>query len=56
MKVNVSGVPYIDFGYKGKKGYQDKKRKDPKTDFGDILKNEMEKKKPSCVRRLSDDA
>lgn len=54
--MNISGTPFLAFGYNGKNGYQGKKKKDPQTDFGDILKNEMEKKKSSYVRRLSDDA
>lgn len=54
--MNISWIPFLAFGYNGKNGYKGKQKKDPQTDFGDILKNEMEKKKSSCVRRLSDDA
>ena len=53
--MNVSGIPYIDFGYRDNNHNQQREKKKKHPDFGDILANEIKSKKSHYVRRLSDD-
>lgn len=53
--MNVSGIPYIDFGYRDNNHNQQREKKKKQPDFGDILANEIKCKKSHYVRRLSDD-
>lgn len=53
--MNVSGIPYIDFGYRDNNHNQQREKKKKQPDFGDILANEIKSKKLHYVRRLSDD-
>ena len=53
--MNVSGIPYIDFGYRDNNHNQQREKKKKQPDFGDILANEIKSKKSHYVRRLSDD-
>jgi hypothetical protein len=49
--MNVSGIPFLGFGYKDNQRQDERKKKD----FGEILQNEIKKKSSDVRRRAKDD-